>query len=69
MPTVSIEPTFRSIGCLSTCRLVSSFRTRVMTKCGLEVVESEHPFCDRYSFFDPQSGEETEYYIYIGNWP
>jgi len=44
------------------------FRTRVMAKCGLEV-KSEYPICDRYTFLDPQSGKETDYYIYIGNWP
>lgn len=31
--------------------------------------KSERPFCDRYEFEDPVTGESHDYFFYVGNWP
>ena len=31
--------------------------------------KSERPFCDRYEFENPATGESHEYFFYVGNWP
>lgn len=44
------------------------FVARVLGKCELKR-EGEFPFCDIYSFEDPDTKKQTDYYIYVGNWP
>jgi hypothetical protein len=29
----------------------------------------ERPSCDHYTYQDPATGKEFDYYIYVGNWP
>jgi len=45
-------------------RLVS----RALVECEFKR-RDEFAACDRYVFEDPESKQELEYYIYVGNWP
>jgi len=41
---------------------------RWQVECGL-VRKGEYSLCDQYTYLDPVTKKEHDYYIYIGNWP
>jgi hypothetical protein len=42
--------------------------SRALVECELKR-ENEFAACDRYVFEEPDSKQQLEYYIYVGNWP
>jgi hypothetical protein len=61
---VSLQKHWLSVNVPSTLKPVS----RCLAKCGLKR-EGEFAACDRYTFVDPATQKQFEYYIYVGNWP
>ena len=42
--------------------------SRTLDECDLKR-DKEIPACDHYVFEDPTTGQMSDYYIYVGNWP
>ncbi|MCA9232650.1 MAG: hypothetical protein KDA57_18515 [Planctomycetales bacterium] len=42
--------------------------SRYSTECNFSLLGAP-PLCDTYSYSDPKTGTEHEYYFYLGNWP
>lgn len=44
------------------------FLIRTLSECDFKT-KGGFQFCDVYSFRNPSTGQNDDYYIYVGNWP